>query len=138
MTGPRHPIPGVGVAVLNDAGELLLVRRGAGASAGKWAVPGGKVELGETLVEAARREVLEETGLDVEIGRPVWVGESIGPGEPPAWHFTLVDFVGRMVGGRLRAGDDAAEARWVDLDQVGSFDVVPTMPSLVDALRALP
>lgn len=138
MSAQRHPIPGVGVAVLNDAGELLLVRRGAGAAAGKWAVPGGKVELGETLVEAARREVLEETNLDVEIGRPVWVGESIGPGDPPAWHFTLVDFVGRRIGGSLRAGDDAAEAVWVHLDRVTSFDVVPTMPALVDALRALP
>lgn len=131
----RHPIPGVGVAVLNEAGDLLLVRRGAGAAVGKWAVPGGKVELGETLVEAARREVREETGLDVTIGGPIWVGESIGPGDPPEWHYTLVDFLGHVTGGRLRPGDDASDAAWVPLDRVATFDVVPTMPGLVDALR---
>ncbi len=138
MNGHPHPIPGVGVAVLNDDGELLIVRRGSGAAAGRWAVPGGKVEYGESLVDAARREVLEETGLQVEVGPVVWVGESIGPGDPPSWHFTLVDFAGTVRGGTLTPGDDATDAAWVPLDQIAGFDVVPTMPALVDdALRGL-
>lgn len=129
-----HPVPGVGVAVIDD-GALLVVRRGGEPGRGRWAIPGGRVEMGERLVDAARREVLEETGLHVDVGPVVWVGESIGPGEPPSWHFALIDFLGAVVGGELRAGDDAAEVRWVELDRIGELDVVPTMPLLVDALR---
>lgn len=130
-----HPVPGVGVAVV-DRGELLVVQRGREPGLGRWAIPGGRVELGERLVDAARREALEETGLDVEIGPVVWVGESIGPGDPPAWHYALVDFLGSVRGGELRAGDDARDVRWVGLDRIDELDVVPTMAPLVSALRS--
>jgi 8-oxo-dGTP diphosphatase len=130
-----HPVPGVGVAVV-DQGALLLVRRGTEPGRGRWAIPGGRVELGEPLVDAARREVLEETGLHVEIGPVVWVGESIGPGHPPAWHYALIDFLGSVTGGELRAGDDADDVRWVALDRIEELDVVPTMAPLLDALRS--
>ena len=91
--------------------------------------------MGERLVDAARREVFEETGLHVDVGPVVWVGESIGPGDPPSWHYALIDFLGAVTGGELRAGDDASEVRWVELDRIADLDVVPTMPSLVEALR---
>ena len=118
------------MAVIQD-GALLMVRRGRGANAGLWAIPGGKVDYGESLQEAAVREVREETGIDVELGEVVWVGEAMGPGDPPAWHFTLVDFRGRMIGGNLEAADDAREAAWIPLEEVLDLPVTPTMPDLV-------
>lgn len=130
-----RPIPGVGVAVISE-GRVLLIQRGRGAQAGKWAVPGGKVDLGETLRETAVREVREETGLDIDLGDAVWVGESIGPGDPPEWHYTLVDFVA-VVNGDLSAepADDAADLRWVTIDEARAMDLTPTMFPLLDVLE---
>ncbi len=129
----EHPVPGVG-AILIERGRLLLVKRGKGALAGQWAVPGGKVRYGEGLREAVAREVKEETGLDVDVGPVVWVGESVGPGDPPAWHYTLVDFAARVTGGTLRAADDALAAEWVPLDEVLERPVTATMVDLMELL----
>jgi ADP-ribose pyrophosphatase YjhB (NUDIX family) len=123
----------VGVVIVNG-GRLLLVQRMNQPNQGMWAVPGGKVALGETMRNAARREVREETGLEVEIGDVVWAGDAIGPGDPPEWHFCLVDFSGAVVGGDVRAGDDASEVRWVPLSEVESLRLTPTMPSLLEAI----
>ena len=128
-TGSDRPLVGVGVVVV-QARELLLVQRGKDPGRGLWAVPGGKVRPGEMMRVAARREVLEETGLDVEIGDVVWVGEVIEDG----YHIVLIDFEGRVVGGSLRAGDDAAEARWVDLADVTDLPLTTTMYDLVGTL----
>jgi 8-oxo-dGTP diphosphatase len=127
------PIPGVG-AVIVDRDALLLVQRGRGPGRGLWAVPGGKVRFGETQRQAVIREVREETGLEIEPGEVVWVGDSLGPGEPPAWHFTLVDFAARVVGGDATAGDDATAVEWVPLDEVLDRPVTPTMVDLVELL----
>ncbi|NIA24637.1 MAG: NUDIX domain-containing protein [Gammaproteobacteria bacterium] len=132
-TSDRTPIPGVGVVIIRD-GELLLIRRGRGANKGLWAVPGGKVRFGETLEAAAIREAREETGLEIALGDVVWVGDAIGPGDPPAWHFTLVDFLASVLGGTLRAGDDAVEIEWVALEDVLERPVTPTMVDLMDVL----
>ena len=129
----ERPIPGVGVAVMSE-GRLLLVRRLNQPRRGLWAVPGGKVELGETLIETARREVREETGLEVEIGEVIWAGETLGPGDPPEWHYVLIDFVGTVVGGAMEAGDDAGEAGWFTMEEAMSLPLTPTMPALLDAL----
>lgn len=123
----------MGVAVIRDE-DLLLVRRGRGANAGLWAIPGGKVDYGESLRAAAVREVREETGLEVELGEVVWVGDALGPGDPPAWHYTLVDYRARVIGGNLQAADDAREAAWVPLDLVLDLPLTPTMPDLVAVL----
>lgn len=130
----EHPIPGVGVAVI-DSGRVLVVRKDRGPWKDKWAVPGGKIELGERTVDAAVREVKEETGLDVRLGPVIWTGEVIGPGSPPEWHYTLVDYVAFPIGGDLMAGDDAAEVRWVTPEEAGNLDLISTMPSLFEALR---
>ncbi len=118
-----------------QGGALLLVRRGRGPNAGRWAVPGGKIDYGETMREAVVREVREETGLEVEVGEVVWVGDAFGEGDPPAWHYTLVDFRCRVIGGELTAADDALEVAWVPLEEVLDRPVTPTMTELVSMLR---
>lgn len=128
------PIPGVGVVIIDGRGRLLMVQRGGGVGIGRWAVPGGKVRWGETWREAASREAREETGLVVEVGPVIWTGDAIGPGRPPAWHFSLVDFRAEVVGGELRAGSDAADVRWVPIEEVPTYPLVPTMFSLLEVL----
>lgn len=129
----ERPIAGVGVVVIRDR-EILLVERGRGANAGLWAVPGGKVDYGEPMRDAAAREVAEETGLIVNIGDVVWTGEAIGPGDPPAWHYILIDFAGDVVGGDLRAADDARSVAFVPLDRVRELPLTTTMYGLLDEL----
>ncbi len=124
-----HPIPGVGAVIIRDE-AILLVQRGREPAKGRWAIPGGKVGFGETMAEAARREVREETGLLVEIGDPVWIGEVIGDSH----HFVLIDFRAEIIEGEARAGDDAAAVAWVPLTHARSFDLTETMYDLLDAL----
>jgi ADP-ribose pyrophosphatase YjhB (NUDIX family) len=128
-----HPIPSVG-AVIIDEGRILVVLRGGGAHAGEWAVPGGRQRYGETMDEAVRREVREETGLEVEVGDPVWIGDIIDDSDPPAYHYAVVDFAAFVVGGKLLAGDDEADVRWVDLDEVRRLPLTPTMFELLTDL----
>jgi ADP-ribose pyrophosphatase YjhB (NUDIX family) len=131
------PVCGVGGVVIED-GRILLIQRGRPPGEGLWAVPGGKVHLGETMTGAVRREVFEETGLQIRPGRVVWAGDSIGPGEPPAWHFCLVDFLCEVEGGVLQAGDDAMTAAWVKLEEAATLSLTPTMFDLLDVLKKDP
>lgn len=107
------------VAVADD--ELLLVRRGRGPGAGRWSVPGGRVEAGETVRQAVVREVAEETGLPVRCGELLGWAERIGPQH----HFVILDFVVAVTDARQPvAGDDAAEARWFPLPSVHNVELV--------------
>jgi len=115
---PLGPVVGVGVVVLKETGDgprVLLIRRGKAPRAGTWSIPGGRQELGETLKEAARREVLEETG--VELGDLVFldVADSLTKDASGQilHHYSLVDFLGVWQSGEPRAASDAADARWV-------------------------
>jgi mutator protein MutT len=116
---PDRPFVGVGGIVV-DEGRVLLVRRAREPLAGRWSLPGGLVELGETLAEAVRREVREETGLDVEVAGLVDVVDRVhrdGEGRIE-YHYVLADYLCRPLGGALAAADDAAEVAWAMLDEL--------------------
>jgi len=109
-------------AVAVDDGRLLLIRRGHGPAAGEWSVPGGRVEFGETLVEAVVRELVEETGLEGVCGELVGWVERIDPEH----HHVILDFHTDILDpDPVAAGDDAVEARWVPLEEVADLQLVP-------------
>jgi 8-oxo-dGTP diphosphatase len=123
MEYPDRPIVGVGAVVVHE-GRALIVKRAHDPRRGEWSLPGGRVELGETLVEATRREIREETGLEVAVGDIVEVFDRIHPhGGRIRYHFVIVDFLCTWIGGTLAAGDDAADAAWVRPDDVGTYGV---------------
>lgn len=125
---PDAPIAGVGAAIVaEDAGEprVLLIRRGQEPLKGEWSLPGGAVELGETLEEAIRREVLEETGLSVEPVAVVEAFDRIARDEAGRvrYHYVLVDFLCQVTGGAelerpVVCATDALEARWAGADEL--------------------
>lgn len=119
---PDRPIVGVG-AVIVDQGRVLLIKRGSPPLLGEWSLPGGVVELGETLRAAAEREALEETGLLVKAGEVIEVLDRIipGPEGAPQYHYVLIDFLCRVQGGNLRAGGDAADVRWAAEGELAEY-----------------
>src|SRR5919109_2274177 len=120
---PDRPIVGVGGVVVQD-GQALIVKRAHEPRKGEWSLPGGIVELGETLVEALKRELKEETGLDVEVGEVVEVFDRIHRIEGRIqYHFVIVDYVCRPVAGRLQAADDADDVAWVREDEIERYGV---------------
>jgi ADP-ribose pyrophosphatase len=133
----RRPVAAVGVVVFRDD-RVLLVRRGRAPSAGLWAVPGGAVEEGETLAEAAEREVREETGVIVTARDPVHAFDVISrraTGEVEH-HYVVVDVLADYVGGEPVAGDDAADAAWVNVEEIGALAVSEETARLVRRLHA--
>ena len=121
---PDAPVAGVGGVVIRGD-EVLLVRRAHAPRQGEWSLPGGHLELGESLAEAVRREVLEETGVEVEVGPLVEAFDRVHRDEAGRvrYHFVIVDFLCRPVGGAVQAGDDAADARWVARTAVAALGV---------------
>jgi mutator protein MutT len=134
---PEAPIVGVGAVVI-DGEKVLLVRRGHEPLKGEWSLPGGALELGETLQQGVVREVLEETGLTVVPTAIVEVFDRITQEEVSGrirYHYVLVDFVCRVTGGTLLGGSDAEEARWVvreEMHQQGDYRVAPFTVEVID------
>lgn len=106
----NNPVLAASAVITDDDGRVLLVQRGKEPQKGRWSVPGGSVEPGETLEEAAAREALEETGLIVSIGRELW---TLTTPTADGRTFEIHDFAATVVGGELAAGDDADDARWL-------------------------
>ena len=119
---PKQPLVGVGGVVIHR-GRALLIRRGHEPLKGEWSIPGGMLELGEELTAGVKRELKEETGLDVEPQECILVFDRIMPeGERVRYHYVIVDYLCRYKGGRLRPASDVTDARWVrrqDLPQYG-------------------
>ena len=113
-------IPCVGAVVTDEQGRLLMIKRGHEPGAGLWSIPGGRIEPGETDAEALVREMLEETGLAVEVG-PL-IGSVRRPGLDGAV-IDIKDYAATVTGGTLRPGDDAADARWVEAADLDSLEI---------------
>jgi ADP-ribose pyrophosphatase YjhB (NUDIX family) len=111
----------------------VLIRRGTAPLLGEWSLPGGALECGETLREAAAREAREETALVVETVEMLGVYERIVPGDDGRvrYHYVLIDFLCRAVGGELQAGSDAAEARWFTREELPALGLAPDAEDVV-------
>jgi 8-oxo-dGTP diphosphatase len=123
-------IPCVGGIVRDDAGRLLLIQRGHDPEAGRWSLPGGRIEPGESDTGALVREMLEETGFIVEPGPLVGAVERPGPAGSV---LDIRDYAATVTGGTLAAGDDAADARWVTPSQLAAL---PLTTGLAEILRS--
>ncbi len=129
---PERPVVGVGAVVL-DGDRVLLVKRGHAPLKGQWSLPGGGVETGETLEQAVAREVLEETGITIEVGPIVEVLDRISRDVEGRveHHFVLIDFVARPSGGLLRSASDADDAAWVTLTDIPRYEVAPVTLTVI-------
>ena len=121
---PDQPLVGVG-AIIICHGKILLQKRERAPDEGKWSIPGGLVELGESLKQAVIREVKEETGLKVEKPELIDVVENIIPNEKGKmkYHYIIVDFFVELANERFEVSDKAAELRWVELDKAEDYDL---------------
>jgi ADP-ribose pyrophosphatase len=121
---PARPIPGVGVVVRKDD-LVLLIQRGKNPGYGMWGLPGGTIELGENVRDAAAREVREECGIEIALGEVVDAVDIVLRDDAgrARYHYVVVDFSARYVSGEVRAGDDVLDARWVARADVLKFDV---------------
>ena len=110
---PDSPQVAVGAVVFNQ-NRVLLVKRGKPPSQNEWAIPGGSVKLGETLQEAAEREILEETGVVIRAHKPIFVFDLVQKDQSDKirFHYIIIDLIAEYKGGKLLPGDDALDARW--------------------------
>lgn len=149
MTSPREypdrPVVGVGGIVIME-NRALLIRRGGEPLQGQWSIPGGTLELGESLEQGVARELLEETGLEVRVVSFLEVfdriytdaaHESAGGSRKPRFHFVIVDYLCEPVGGTLRAGGDALEVALAAESELGRFQLTETATRLVRKAFAL-
>lgn len=136
---PAAPLVGVGVVVFNNQGDVLLVKRGKPPRAGEWSIPGGLIDLGERLTDAARREVAEECGITIAIGGFVTTFEPIlydAAGEIE-YHYVLIDYWATHVAGEAVASDDALAVIWTPIHALAEFALRPeTTKAILDAHAA--
>ena len=138
---PARPIVGIGVCLLRpeSGGQVLLARRGRAPALGAWSLPGGAQELGETADAAARRELLEETGL---VAGPLLLAANVDSihrddAGRVRYHYTIIDFAGLHAGGVLAPGDDVAEVAWAPLGALGSFELWDEATRVIGIARGL-
>lgn len=135
---PARPLVGVGAVVLHQE-RVLLVRRGGQPSWGKWSLPGGLVELGETTVEAIRREIREECGIEITVVDVAGVLDRVTRDADGRvrYHYVLIDYLAFPESEAIVAGTDAAECRWVEIERVGELDITDGLAGMVHRAVAL-
>lgn len=116
---PEQPLVGVG-ALIVASGRIVVIKRGHAPLLGEWSIPGGMLELGETVRQATEREALEETSLRVRATELLGVFDRVvlDDAKRILYHYVLIDFLCEVVSGELRAAGDAADARWLTLEEV--------------------
>jgi ADP-ribose pyrophosphatase YjhB (NUDIX family) len=135
---PAQPVVGVGAVIVQE-GKVVLVKRRFEPLAGQWSLPGGRLELGETLEAGLAREMLEETGLEVDVGPVVDVFDRIllDPERKVRYHYVLIDFLCRAIGGSLAHGSDVAAAELVDPADLTRFRLTPKATSVIEKALAV-
>ena len=130
---PSRPIVGVGAVVLDDAGRVVLIRRRFEPLAGRWSLPGGTLELGETLEAGVAREILEETSLTIAVGPVIEVFDRIMLDETQRvrYHFVLVDYLCRIIGGELQARSDVDDAVFVNPDEMAQYELTSKATAVI-------
>ncbi len=130
------PRVGVGAVVIHE-GRILLVKRASPPGKGFWAIPGGLVELGETVREAAERELLEETGISVRARDAFYLFDFIDRDADGTirYHYVIVDFLADYLGGEPRAADDVSDARWLSPAEAAAMNLSPTTRKLLEQMK---
>jgi ADP-ribose pyrophosphatase len=130
---PRLPVAGVGVVVFNK-GRLLLVKRGNEPNKGKWSIPGGGIELGETIKEAAQREVFEECSVKIKIMRVLDAADNIVRDNDGRirYHYAIIDLLANYIGGDLKAQSDAQDCGWFMPEEVAGMDITPILRTMLE------
>jgi 8-oxo-dGTP diphosphatase len=128
MTGrreyPERPVVGVGGVVISQ-GRVLVVKRGAPPLEGEWSIPGGMLEVGETLVEGVRRELAEETGIEVRVHGVIEVFEriSLDAEAKPEYHYVILDYYCEAIRGQARPGGDATNVAWISEQELEKYSL---------------
>jgi 8-oxo-dGTP diphosphatase len=136
---PDHPLVAVGAIVVRQDGCVLLVRRGRPPRQGEWSLPGGLVELGETLADAVRREVREECAIEVEVGPLVGAFEPIERDDAGQvrFHYVVLDYLARYAAGELHHASDAVDAVWAAPTRLAEYGLRPTTLDMIERALAL-
>jgi ADP-ribose pyrophosphatase len=129
---PQQPLVGIGAVIVAEGG-VVLIKRGKAPLLGEWSIPGGMLEVGETLRQGAEREVVEETGLIVRATEMLGVFERIvtDAERRTSYHYVLIDFLCEVVSGEMLAGGDAADARWFTPEQVSGLPLPEDTASVI-------
>jgi 8-oxo-dGTP diphosphatase len=129
---PERPLVGVGGVVIRDE-RTLLIRRGSAPLEGEWSIPGGMLELGETILEGVRRELLEETAIEVRVLDLIEVFERVTRDEAGKlkYHFVILDYLCEAVQGEAQAGSDVTDVAWVRESELSKYSLTPTATRVI-------